>query len=427
MSEKILIKNGRMIDPANSVDEQLDILVDDGKVAEVGKNIDAGSAKVIDATGFVVTPGFIDIHVHFREPGFEYKETIESGAHSAVAGGFTAVCCMANLEPVNDNATVTRTIIEKSEQAGYATVYPIGAVSKGLMGKELAEIGEMKEAGIVAISDDGKCLLNPQMVRNAMEYGSMFNLTVVEHCQDETANGGVINEGAISARYGIKGMPPMAEDSIAVRDIVMSEYTNLPIHIAHISTKGGVEAVRNAKAKGLKVTAEVTPHHFTLTDDTLDSFDANFKMSPPLRTKEDIKAIKEGLKDGTIDCIATDHAPHAEWEKEVEIDKAPFGIVGLETALPLSLTLVEEGVITLSEMIALLTNRPAKIFNLKGGDLSEGSPADITIFDPQKEWVVEPNKFKSKGRNTPFKGWKVKGKNLLTIVAGKVVYNLANR
>lgn len=423
MNKKIVIKNGRVIDPSSKLNEKKDILVEDGKIVKVDNNIPADDAREINAKNLIVSPGFIDLHVHLREPGFEYKETIETGARAAAAGGFTAICCMANTNPVNDNGTVTRTIIQIAQKAASSLVFPIGAVTKKLEGKELAEIGEMKESGAVALSDDGHCLQNPRILRNAMEYGSMFGLTVVEHCEDESAKGGVINEGEISADCGIRGIPSTAEVTIAVRNIVISEYTGLPIHLAHISAQGTVEAVRTARAKGIKVTCEVTPHHFTLTEKELKGFDPDYKMNPPLRTKEDISSIKEGLADGTIDCIATDHAPHAQWEKEVELDNAPFGVVGLETALGLSLRLVEEGVLTLEQMISLFTNRPASIFNLPGGSLAEGSPADICIFDPDREWTVTPHEFFSKGRNTPFKGWKLKGKNLVTIVGGDIVYN----
>ena len=422
----IIIKNGRVIDPASGLDDVTDILISNGEIAEISKNIKADNAKVIDAMGLVVAPGFIDLHVHFREPGFEYKETIESGAQSAVAGGFTSVCCMANTSPVNDNGTITGAIIEKSLKAGKCRVYPIGAVTKGLAGKELAEIGEMKEAGIVALSDDGRCVTSPSIIRNAMEYGSMFGLTVVEHCEDSSAKGGVINEGEISARVGLKGIPSTAESSIAARNILLSEFTGVPVHLAHISVKETVEAVRNAKARGIKVTCEVAPHHFILTEMELLELNSNFKMNPPLRTEEDLLAIREGIADGTIDCIATDHAPHAEWEKETEIDIAPFGVVGLETALPLALRLVDDGLITLSQMVALFTNRPAAIFNLPAGNLSKGAKADISIFDPERKWTVIPEKFFSKGRNTPFKGAEMKGQNLLTMVGGNIVYNSAN-
>jgi len=420
---RILIKGGRLIDPADGIDGLMDILIEEDKIAAVEPNISVDAARIINAKGLIVSPGFIDLHVHFREPGQEYKETIETGARSAVAGGFTSVCCMANTTPANDNGTVTSLIVEKAREAGLARVYPVGAVSRNLDGRELAEIGEMKKAGAVALSDDGRCVLNPRLVRSAMEYGSMFGLTVVEHCEDDSARGGAINEGEVSARFGIPGMPATAEDSIAVRNIVISEYTSLPIHIAHISTKGAVEAVRAAKKKRIKVTCEVTPHHFTLTEKELETFDPDFKMNPPLRSEEDVLAIKEGLKDGAIDCIATDHAPHAGWEKEMEIDKAPFGVVGLETALGLSLKLVEETIISLPEMISLLTDRPARIFNLPGGTLKKGAPADIAVFDPEREWKVEPDEFFSKGKNSPFKGWTLKGKNLLTVVGGKIVFN----
>jgi len=303
-------------------------------------------------------------------------------------------------------------------------VYPIGAVTKGLEGKELAEIGEMKAAGIVALSDDGRCVMDARLLKNAMQYASMFGLTIVEHCEDEhLSKGGTMNEGAVSARLGIRGVPSSAENVIALRDMDLARYTGCRVHIAHISTRGAVEAVRAAKAQGVKVTCEAAPHHFALTDEALESFDANFKMNPPLRTADDVAAVKEGLKDGTIDAIATDHAPHARWEKELEIDKAPYGIVGLETALGVSLKLVEEGLLTLGQMVALFTCRPSAVFGLPGGTLAQGAPADLCVFDPDKKWTVEPEVFLSKGKNTPFAGMELKGKNLLTIVGGRIVYN----
>jgi dihydroorotase len=427
MAGAIIIKNGRVVDPAAGLDKNCNILIEGGRFSKISEKIaEKKSAQVIDAKGLVVTPGFIDLHVHFREPGYEYKETIETGAKSAAAGGFTSVCCMANTSPVNDNGSITKTILEKGISAGSARVYPIGAVTKGMNGKELAEIGEMKEAGAVAISDDGRCVTNPSIVRNAMEYGSMFGLTLIEHCEDESARGGIINEGEVSARYGLKGIPSTAESVIAQRNILLSEYTGIPVHLAHISVKETVDAVRAAKGRGIKVTCEAAPHHFTLTEKELESFDTNCKMNPPLRTQEDVTAIKAGLADGTIDCIATDHAPHAEWEKETEIDIAPFGIVGLETALPLSLKLVSEGVLKLIDMVALLTSRPAAVLNLPGGKIAPGEPADITIFDPDREWVFDPKKTESRGKNSPFNGATLKGQNLLTIVGGNIVYNSAN-
>ena len=427
MSEKIVIKNGRVIDPDSGLDEKTDLLVDDGVIVKIEKGISEKSGRVINATGMVVAPGFIDLHVHLREPGFEYKEDIESGAKAAAAGGFSAVCCMANTNPVNDNGSVTRYILEKAANAGAARVYPIGAVTKQMAGEQLAEIGEMKKAGAVAISDDGRVVSKASLLKNAIEYGSMFGLTVVEHCEDDfLVEGGVINEGAVSAQFGIKGIPAIAEDVIVERDITIAHYCGHPVHIAHISTKGALEAVRKAKANGTKVTCEVTPHHFTLTDRELETFDPNFKMNPPLREDEDIAAIKQALKDGTIDAIATDHAPHAIWEKELELDIAPFGVVGLETALGLSLRLVEEGLLTLSQVIGLLTCRPAAIFNLPGGKLQKEGVADICIFDPEKIWTVDPAAFLSKGKNCCFTGMELKGQNMLTMVGGRIVYNPAN-
>ena len=424
MSEKILIKNGRVIDPAGGLDANLDVLVENGRIADMGEKLTAGSARIVDAKGLVVSPGFIDLHVHLREPGYEYKETVETGAKAACAGGFTAVCCMANTMPVNDNSSVTRYILEKAQKAGASKVYPIGAVTKGMEGKELAEIGDMKAAGVVALSDDGRVVDSADLLTNAMEYGSMFGLTVVEHCEDGTlARGGIINEGKVSDRYGIRGIPSTAEESIAQRDMLLASYSGTPVHLAHVSCRGTVEAVRRAKKEGLAVTCEVTPHHFTLTEDELESFDTNYKMNPPLRTQDDIVAIKEGLKDGTIDAIATDHAPHARWEKEQELDLAPFGVVGLETALGLSMKLVEEGVVDLAGMLALFTSKPAAVFNLPGGKLEKGGVADICLFDPQKKWTVDPERFVSMGKNTPFAGWELTGLNMLTIVDGRVVYN----
>ncbi|MEE8484095.1 MAG: dihydroorotase [Nitrospinota bacterium] len=425
--ESIIIKNGRVCDPASGIDKQADVLIEEGKIAEVGNNIAAKKARVIDAAGLVVSPGFIDLHVHLREPGYEYKETIATGAISAAAGGFTAVCAMANTDPVNDNGTVTRMIIRKAEKAGAARVYPIGAVTKGLKGKELAEIGGMKEAGIVAISDDGRCVMDAGLLRNAMEYASMFGLTLIEHCEDEhLARGGIINEGRVAAQYGVKAIPAIAEGSIAERDISIACYIGRPIHLAHISVKETVEAVRAAKAKGIKVTCEVTPHHFALNESVMESLDATYKMNPPLRMEEDVEALKEGIRDGTIDAIATDHAPHAKWEKELELDTAPFGVVGLETALGVSMQLVHDKLIPLSRLIELLSKRPAEIFNLPGGSLKKGSPADISIFDMNKEWAVDVESFLSKGRNSPFAGMNLKGKNILTLVGGGVVYNPMN-
>jgi dihydroorotase len=427
MSEKIVIKGGRVLDPASGLDAKLDVVVEGGVIGGIKKGVEAGSARVIDASGLVVAPGLIDLHVHLREPGYEYKENVESGARAAAAGGFSAVCCMANTNPVNDNGSVTRYIMEKAVIAAAARVYPIGAVTKQLAGEELAEIGEMKQAGIVAISDDGRVVKKTSLLRSAIEYGSMFGLTLVEHCEDDSmAAGGVINEGEISAQYGIKGIPSVSEDVIVERDISVANYSGLPVHLAHISTRGAVEAIRKAKAKGIKVTCEVTPHHFTLTERELETFNPNCKMNPPLRSEDDVAALKDGLKDGTIDAIATDHAPHAIWEKEMELDMAPFGVVGLETALGLTLKLVHDGLLSLPDAIALLTCRPASVFNLPGGSLEVQTVADICVFDPEKSWKVDPESFISKGKNSCFAGMALKGKNILTMVGGRIVYNPAN-
>ena len=427
MSTKIVLKGGRIIDPAAGLDAKRDLLVENGIIKKIDKSIEPGRAKTVDASGLVVAPGLIDLHVHLREPGFEYKEDIESGAKAAAAGGFTAVCCMANTDPVNDNGSVTRYILEKAAKAGAARVYPIGAVTKRLAGEELAEMGEMKQAGAVAVSDDGRVVKKTSLVRSAIEYGSMFGLKLIEHCEDDSmAAGGVINEGEISAQYGIKGIPPVSEDVIVERDISVAGYSSLPVHLAHISTKGALEAIRKAKAKGINVTCEATPHHFTLTEKELGTFDPNFKMNPPLRGEADVAAVKEALKDGTIDAIATDHAPHAVWEKELELDLAPFGVVGLETALGISLRLVHEGLLTLSQLIALLTCKPAAVFGLPGGDLRISGPADICLFDPEKSWTVDPEQFLSKGKNSCFTGMELKGKNVMTIVGGRIVYNPAD-
>ncbi len=427
MSEAILIQNGRVIDPSRGIDAVQDVLVKDGVIAAVGKNLAANGAKTVDAKGLVVSPGFIDLHVHLREPGFEYKETIATGSMAAAAGGFTAVCCMANTKPVNDNASVTRFILEKAAAVNGARVHPIGAITKGLKGEELAEIGEMKKAGVVALSDDGRCVMDARVLRHAMDYAAMFGLTIVEHCEDEhLVKGGIMNEGETSARLGIKGMPAIAEDVIARRDIDIAAYLKRPVHIAHISTLGAVESVRAAKALGTAVTCEAAPHHFSLTEKSLETFDANCKMNPPLRTADDVAAVKEGLRDGTIDCIATDHAPHATWEKELEIDQAPYGIVGLETALGLSMRLVREGLFGLPRLVELLSTNPARIFSLPGGTLKEGAPADVCIFDTEKKWTVDPAEFVSLGKNSPFAGWELFGKNCLTIVGGRIVYNPSN-
>ena len=419
----ILIKGGDVIDPGRFVGVG-DVLIDDGKIAAVGPNLQmpAGST-MIDAKGRLVLPGFVDLHVHFREPGFEYKETIQSGSAAAVAGGFTTVCCMPNTNPVNDNQAVTEFILERSRLAGLANVWPVGAITKGSEGKELAEIGDLRRSGCVAISDDGRPVMNSLVMRRAMEYALAFDLTVVDHCEDlHLAEGGCMNEGLVSTELGLPGIPSAAEDVMVARNLSLSELTGARLHLAHISTAGSVRMVREAKARGIKVTAEACPHHFTLTEDVVRGYNTHAKMNPPLRTRDDVRAIKEGLRDGTIDAIATDHAPHATQEKQQDFTEAPFGIVGLETALSLTLGLVEEGVLSLEQAVEKLTSAPAAVFGLKKGTLAVGADADVAIVDQQAEWEVDPGKFRSKSRNTPFVGWKVKGRVMTTIVGGRVVF-----
>ena len=419
----IFIKGGKVVDPGRFVGVG-DVLIDQGKVSAVGPNLQApAGSTMIEAKDRLVLPGFVDLHVHFREPGFEYKETIQSGSAAAVAGGFTTVCCMPNTNPVNDNQAVTEFILERARLAGLANVWPVGAITKGSEGKELAEIGDLRRSGCVAISDDGRPVMNSLVMRRAMEYALAFDLTVVDHCEDlHLAEGGCMNEGLVSTELGLPGIPSAAEDVMVARNLSLSELTGARLHLAHISTAGSVRMVREAKARGIKVTAEACPHHFTLTEEVVRGYNTHAKMNPPLRTWDDVRAIKEGLRDGTIDVIATDHAPHATQEKQQDFTEAPFGIVGLETALSLTLGLVEEGVMSLEQAVEKLTSAPAAAFGLKKGTLAVGADADVTIVDQQAEWVVDPGKFRSKSRNTPFVGWKVKGRVLTTIVGGRVVF-----
>ncbi|MCP9452979.1 MAG: dihydroorotase [Nitrospira sp.] len=421
----LLIKGGRVIDPGRYGGEG-DVLIEGNKIVSVDRNLPMPSGcEVIDARGLLVLPGFVDLHVHFREPGFEYKETIESGSAAAVAGGFTTVCCMPNTNPVNDNQAVTEFILERGRAAGLANVLPIGAITKRSEGKELAEIGDLRRSGCVAISDDGKPVMNSLVMRRAMEYALAFDLTVVDHCEDlNLAEGGCMNEGLVSTELGLPGIPAVAEDVMVARNLLLAELTGARIHLAHISTAGSVRMVREAKRRGIKVTAEACPHHFTLTEEVVRGYNTHAKMNPPLRTTEDVRAIKEGLRDGTIDVIATDHAPHAAQEKQQDFTEAPFGIVGLETALPLTLSLVEEGVLSLEQAVTKLTAAPAAAFGLPKGTLAVGADADVTLVDPSVQWEVDPSLFRSKSRNTPFAGWKVKGRVQMTIVGGRVVYRL---
>ena len=420
---KLLITGGRVIDPSQQLDCAADLLIEDGRVKSIAGSLTGAGAEVFDATGLIVAPGFVDLHVHLREPGEEYKETIASGAASAVAGGFTSICAMPNTKPVNDNASVTRFIIDKAREAGLARVYPVGAITRESKGEELAEMAEMKEAGAVAVSDDGRPVMDSQVMRHAMEYARDHGLAVVDHCQDlHLAAGGVMNEGRYSTLLGMKGMSRTAEDSHVARDLMLAELTGARVHIAHISTAGSVEMVRRAKKQGLAITCEVTPHHLALTDAAVVGFDTNTKMNPPLRSEEDRLALIEGVRDGTIDAIATDHAPHHSDEKMLEYDRAPSGVVGLETALGIALTtLHHDGGIPIGRIIEMLTVGPARVFSLACGTLAEGSAADVTVFDAEREWTVDPLTFKSKSRNTPFAGWKLRGRVGQTFVAGRKV------
>ncbi len=421
----LLIQGGHVIDPGrfNGV---ADVLIENGTISAVGPKLAApAGARILPAAGQLVLPGFVDLHVHFREPGFEYKETIQSGTEAAVAGGFTTVCAMPNTNPVNDNQAVTEFMLERAKAAGNAHLYPIGAITKRSEGKELAEIGDLRRAGCIAISDDGKPVMNSLVMRRAMEYARAFDVPVVDHCEDlHLSEGGCMNEGVISTELGLPGIPSAAEDVMVARNVSLAELTGARLHLAHISTAGSVRMVREAKARGLKVTAEACPHHFTLTEELTRGYNTHAKMNPPLRTSQDVQAIKDGLRDGTIDVIATDHAPHATQEKQQEFTEAPFGIVGLETALPLTLALVEEGVLTLESAVDKLATAPAKAFSINAGTLAVGAPADVAIVDPGLEWEVDPSRFRSKSRNTPFAGWKVKGRVTTTIVSGRVVFEL---
>jgi len=423
---KVLISNGYVIDPAQQINAGRNVLVEDGRVVGLLERSEPqpDETQVIDATGLIVAPGFIDLHTHLREPGHEYKETIATGTAAAVAGGWTSVCAMPNTDPINDNPAVTRFMIEQGQVAGLANVFPIGAVTKGSAGKELAEMGEMKNAGIVAVSDDGRSVPTAGMMRRALEYARGFDLTVVDHCQDTSLSaGGVMHEGRWSLILGLRGMPAAAEEVDAVRDCVLAKLTGARVHLAHISTRGALAAVRAAKNEGLQVTCEVTPHHWTLTDEAVADYDTNTKMSPPLRSQDQVEAILEGMRDGTIDAIATDHAPHHFDEKALEFDQAPFGIVGLETAVGLAFDLVQRGLLDLQRVVEMCSTNPARIFNLADrGSLKVGAHADITILDPQFQWVFDASRSRSKSRNTPFHGRSMHGAAVATIVGGRLVY-----
>jgi len=420
-----VIKGGRVIDPGN-LDDILDIVIDGGNIVEIKKNAFAGNenkkSKIIDASGKIVTPGLIDMHVHLRDPGYEYKETIETGGSAAAFGGFTAICCMPNTNPVNDCRQVTEYIVKKAVKADTVRVYPVAAISKGLKGDSLSEYGELKDAGAIAVSDDGNPVMNSQLMRRALEYSSGFNLLVISHCEDlDLVSGGAMNEGAVATKLGLSGIPNAAESIMVLRDIALCELTGVPVHIAHVSTKESVRAIRDAKKRGVPVTAETAPHYFSLTDASIKNYNTNYKMNPPLRTEQDREAVCQGLVDGTIDVIATDHAPHSIIEKAVEFDQAANGIIGLETAVPLGLKLVEAGIIDITDLIEKMSKNPARILGLKNG-LEIGKTADITIIDPEISYCIDADRFQSLSRNTPFDGWDVKGRAVLTMVGGKIVY-----
>ncbi len=423
---RLLLKGGRIVDPAARRDGVADLLLEDGRVFRIGERLDGAGAEIVDASGRLVFPGFIDLHVHLREPGFEYKESILSGGQAAAAGGFTAVCAMANTDPVNDHRTVTRWIADRAREAGFARVYPIGAITKGMRGEELSEFGEMKEAGAVAVSDDGRWVASGSVMRRALEYATLFDLPVATHAEDESLSGrGAMNEGGVSTRLGLSAQPGEAESIAIARDLALCELAGGRLHVCHVSTARSVALVREAKARGVRVTCEVTPHHLFLTDEEVarSGFSTATKVNPPLRGGRDVEALCEGLLDGTIDAVATDHAPHHADEKAVDYESAPFGMVGLETAASLFHDrLVRTGRVSLARMVELFSVGPARAFSLPGGSLSESGVGDVTIFDPAAEVEVDPRAFRSRARNTPFAGAKLTGAVTATFVGGREVY-----
>lgn len=420
---KMLIKNGRVIDPSQDLDEEVDVLVEEGVVSAVGSGLGGNGAETIDARGLVVAPGFVDMHVHLREPGREDEETVETGARAAVRGGFTSIACMPNTAPVLEGDEGVKFILSRGRDAGLARVFPIAAISKNLEGEVLSEIGAAIKAGAVAISDDGLPVMRAGLMRRALEYVKMFSAPVISHCEDLTlSESGSMNEGDVSTLLGLKGIPAQSEDVMVARDIILAELAGSKLHIAHVSTGRSVELVAEAKVRGSRVTCEVTPHHFTLSDEAVKGYDTNTKMKPPLRSAADVAALRKGLKRGTIDAIASDHAPHSEEEKDQEYDEAPFGIIGLETSFALASTELYHGkVVSLPRLVALMSTNPAGILGLPCGTLRQGSAADITMFDPDAAWAVDQKEFASRSRNTPFSGWKVKGRVVSVIVDGKVL------
>jgi len=425
----LCLRGGRVIDPGRGVDAEADVILKDGVVARSGKGIAAGlgaDVRVIDVRGKWVVPGFIDLHTHLREPGHEYKEDILTGTRAAAAGGFTAVCAMPNTTPPNDTRAVTELIVRRALEVGAVRVYPVGAISKGLAGETLAEMGELKDAGCVAVSDDGRPVMNAELMRRAMEYARTFGLTIVQHCEDlSLSHGGAMNEGIVSTRAGIRAQPASAESAMVARDLELCALTGARYHVAHISSADSVRLVREAKRRGLPVTCEVTPHHLTLTDEACAGYDTSTKCNPPLRTGADVEALREAVADGTIDAIATDHAPHSAVEKDVEFEEAAFGMIGLETALPLVLELVRAGQLTPAALVTRLSVAPAAAFGLTGGTLADGAPADVTVIDPDASWTCDAGALRSRSRNTPFSGKNLRGRAALTVVGGTIAYSAA--
>ncbi len=423
----ILLKGGRIVDPSRKTEGETDLLIENGKIVRTGKELlkkdSLSDAEVIDLNGKLIVPGLIDMHTHLREPGFEYKETIASGSEAAVTGGFTSIACMPNTDPVNDSRSVTEFILRKAAECGVANVYPIAAISMKSEGTTLTEFWDLKEAGAVGFSDDGKPVMNAALMRRTLEYASSLDMPVIVHCEDRNlSSGGVMHEGAVATEIGLTGIPAAAEEVMVARDLILAEFTGASVHIAHVSTAGAVRLIREAKARGVRVTAETAPHYFSLTDEAVRGYDTNAKVYPPLRSAEDVAAVREGLRDGTLDVIASDHAPHARTDKEVEFDYAASGLTGLETSLALSLQLVADGILSLSGLVEKMTLHPAGILRIPKGTLAIGADADVTVIDPELAWTIDRRLFRSRGKNSPFHGLMLKGKTILTIVGGVVRY-----